>query len=274
MSPDDASLKDRYALARRIAVEVGDVTLRFFQQKGLMVDSKEDGSPVTEADRQAEALLRKRILESFPDDGIVGEEHGLHEGTSSWRWIVDPIDGTKSFISGVPLYGTLVGVEHEGENVIGVIHIPPLAETVHASRGGGAWHELRGQTTAAQVGSFDSLADGLLLTTEIGSFHRREAGKAWDQLERKSERSRTWGDCYGYLLVATGRAAAMIDPIANQWDISAVMPVIEEAGGRFTDWRGRPSVTSGDAIGAVPGVFDEILEVTKDFPPPSRELYC
>lgn len=273
MSLDDASLTDRYALARRIALEAGEITLRFFQQKDLKVDRKADGSPVTQADRQAEALLRERILENFPDDGIFGEEHGQREGTSPWRWNLDPIDGTKSFISGVPLYGTLIGVECEGESVIGVIHIPPLAETVHAARGRGAWHELRGQSTTAQVGSFDCLADGLLLTTEIGSFDQRDAGEAWDRLENKAQMTRTWGDCYGYLLVATGRAAAMIDPLVNQWDVSAVMPVIVEAGGRFSDWQGRSSVTSGDAFGAAPGVFDEVLEVIKDFPPPPRELY-
>ncbi len=256
----------RLELARRAACDAGKLTLSFFCRDDCAVEHKHDGSPVTEADRQAERELRRQIADAFPSDAVVGEEYGEQSGTSEFRWIIDPIDGTKSFVRGVPLYGTLVGIEHAGQPAAGVIYIPPLDECVYAARGSGAWYE-RGaaEPRRAAVSTRSSLADGLFLTSEVGSFARRGAADAYLRLERAAGVTRTWGDCYGYLLVATGRAEAMVDPIMNLWDAAAVAPIVEEAGGTFTDWSGKPTVASGEGVATNWLVQDEVLAITRGF---------
>ena len=270
MLPDDPQLRARYQSAIRWARQAGAHTLNHFQRDTYQVSCKTDGSPVTQADRETEQLLRRLIKAEYPGDGIVGEEFGEEAGTTPFRWIVDPIDGTKSFIGGVPLYGTLVAVQYEQRSVIGVIEIPGLHERVYAAAGCGAWHvRCDDAPRPARVSTASSLSDGILLTSDIQGFVEREAGAAWQKLEDASWYARTWGDCYGYLLVATGRAVVMIDPQLNLWDAAAVQIVIEEAGGRFTDWQGRPRIDSGDAIATTAGVIDEILSITRTVPPQS-----
>jgi len=275
MTPIPASLAaevaSRLALALTAGKEAGQLTLRYFQQDNFQVERKSDSSPVTIADRSAEQLLRERIAAQFPGDGILGEEFGASEGTgdstSGFRWILDPIDGTKSFISGVPLYGTLVGVEHEGRALAGVVFMPGLDEGVYASVGQGTW-KWRGEQppVRAQVSKRARLADGLFLTSEVDTFAQRGAAAAYDALQRTAYLTRTWGDCYGYLLVATGRAELMADPIMNVWDAAAVQPIIEEAGGAFTDWQGTPTIHSGEAIATNRLIHDEVLAITRQFP--------
>ena len=266
MSPTSTDLTKRYELAQRAASAAGRLTLRYFRQE-IQVHRKADDSPVTIADREAEKLLRYEIAKSFPADAIVGEEYPETPGTSGFRWILDPIDGTKSFISGVPLYGTLVGVEHNGQSVIGVIYIPGLDECVHAARGHGAWYEAKGTTPQpARVSTCPQLSQGLLLTSQIDSFARRGASRAYQQLEQAAWITRTWGDCYGYLLVATGRAAVMIDPVMNLWDAGAVQPILEESGGTFTDWQGTSTIYGGEGIATNGHVLSEVLTVTRQFP--------
>jgi len=259
----------RLETALSAARQAGRSTLEFFQQANLQVDRKSDNSPVTEADRQAEQLLRSRISDTFPGDAILGEEYGEQAGDSGFRWILDPIDGTKSFISGVPLYATLVGVEHQGRGVIGVIDIPALDECVYAASGHGAWH-VKGdaEPRPARVSTREKLADGLFVTSQVDSFAERGALEAYLELERKAYVTRTWGDAYGYLLVATGRAEVMVDPIVNLWDTAALGPVLEEAGGALTDWQGRPTIHGGEAIGCNPHVLDEVLAITRRYPKP------
>ena len=169
-------LASRLDLAVAAAREAGQLTLGFFQREDLAVERKADNSPVTAADRQAEQLLRARIREVFPDDGILGEEFGEEAGTSGFRWILDPIDGTKSFICGVPLYGTLIGVERAGASVVGVIYIPGLDECVYAAIGGGAWYT-HGQAAPrpARVSQRDQLADAVFLTSQLDTFYPRAA---------------------------------------------------------------------------------------------------
>ncbi|HUG39635.1 MAG TPA: inositol monophosphatase family protein [Longimicrobiales bacterium] len=267
-------------LATRIAREAGEVTMRWFRAGPLAgtggpaaaptVETKADGSPVTIADREAERLLRDRIAAAFPDDGILGEEWGEEAGTSGRRWILDPIDGTKSFIHGVPLYGVMVALEADGDAVVGVLRFPPLDETVAAAKGAGcAWNG-----HPASVSSVDRLDNALVLTTEyarivsttsppsLGSrsgedgLAARANGLAG--LAGRAGIVRTWGDCYGYALVATGRAEAMLDPTLNAWDAAAVRPIIEEAGGVFTDWDGNPSHLSGSAVATNAALADEV----------------
>jgi histidinol phosphatase-like enzyme (inositol monophosphatase family) len=264
MNPSDLSAKLDFAVAA--AREAGRLTLTYFQQSDLAVDRKADRSPVTEADRSAEQLLRKRIGERFPQDGIVGEEFGETPGRSGERWILDPIDGTKSFICGVPLYGTLVALEREGQGVVGVIYNPGLDECVFAARGQGAWYT-KGDAAPrpARVSERRSLAEGTFLTSQVDGFDARGAGEAFRRLQRKAYITRTWGDCYGYLLVATGRAEAMVDPEMNLWDAAALQPIMEEAGGCYTDWQGVPSIHNGEGVGANPYVLDEVLDVLREF---------
>ena len=174
MNPGE--LSDRLELALSAAREAGQFTLQYFQREGLAVELKQDSSPVTIADRQSEQLLRMRIAAEFPDDAILGEELPARDGTSGFRWILDPIDGTKSFIRGVPLYGTLVGVEHEGRGAIGVIYVPALDECVYASVGQGAWYEHGASPRRrARVSARPTLAEGLFCTSDVASFAARRA---------------------------------------------------------------------------------------------------
>ena len=263
MSATPPDLGSRFEFARHAAKAAGQHTLKYFQGD-FEVDRKGDESPVTVADREAEQLVRKLIEESFPGDSILGEEFDDKEGSSPFRWIIDPIDGTKSFISGVPLYTTLVAVEFEGRGVIGVIEIPALGESVYAAEGQGAWF-VRGnaQPERAMVGDFTTLSEGLFVTSERRTFDERGAGATYLALESAASVARTWGDAYGYALVATGRAVAMVDPIMEIWDAAAVQPVLVEAGGVFTDWQGHPTIHSREGIGTVPGVLHEVLEITQ-----------
>jgi histidinol phosphatase-like enzyme (inositol monophosphatase family) len=261
----EPALAERLAAARRMASLARELVLRYFIQD-FEVQRKADNSPVTIADREAELLLRREIQTAFPDDAIVGEEFGPQQGSSPFRWILDPIDGTKSFIAGVPLFGTLIGVEQNGECVIGMIDFPGLDRRVYAARGQGAWWQVGNEPPRrARVSECPRLRDALYVTTEIASFAARDAAAAHQQLEESAWYARTWGDCYGYFLVATGRAAVMVDPILNLWDAAALLPILLEAGGTFTDWSGQTTIHSGDAIATNGRVLDEVLAITRPF---------
>lgn len=271
MTDLEHDVERRWEVAQQAARRAGQCTLDFFQQDQLAVERKADRSPVTAADRQAEQVLRAAIQAAFPEDAILGEELGEQPGTSGFRWILDPIDGTRSFVCGVPLYGTLVGVERDAQPVIGVIYIPALEECVHAARGRGAWYTNgHAPPRPARVSTCPRLADGLFVTSQLDLWWERGADAAYRALERAADTTRTWGDCYGYLLVATGRAEVMVDPVVNLWDAAALQPVIEEAGGAFTDWQGEPTIYHGEAIGCNPRVLDEVLAVTRRFPRPAN----
>ena len=264
MNTKASEIGPRLRLAREAAREAGAITLEYFRRDDLAVERKGDDSPVTAADRAAEEHLRRRIAENFPDDGILGEELPETEGQSGYRWILDPIDGTKSFIHGVPLYGTLVGVEREGRSVLGVILIPALDESVYAARGQGAWYASGNrEPEPARVSSRQTLAESLFLTSEVLSFDELDRRTAYDRLQAACRLTRTWGDCYGYLMVATGRADVMVDPVMSIWDAAALSPILEEAGGTFTDWQGEPTIHAGEGIGTNGHVLEEVLAITR-----------
>ena len=259
----------RLTLANRIAVEAGKLTLKHFRNEDLKVIRKGDGSPLTVADQEAETFLREEISKAFPEDGIVGEEFGITEGSSEFNWILDPIDGTKSFICGVPLYGTMVAVERTGDSgarqsVIGSVYLPGIDEGIFASSGQGAWY-FKGDEPAvrARVSKTKNVEDAVLVTSEVETFDEREpnAATVYRRLAENVYFVRTWGDVYGYLLVATGQVDVMIDPILNVWDAAAVQPIIQEAGGRFSDWSGAPRIDSGDSVGSNGLFHDEILKL-------------
>ena len=226
-----------------------------------MVERKDDDSPVTIADREAELLLRQRIESAFPNDAIVGEEFGQREGTSGFRWILDPIDGTKSFVSGVPLYGTLVGVEYQQRSIVGS-DLHSRAGRVRLC-GRRVWGMVRARESARrrprEFPRARAWRTACSCTTQVDLFDRRDAGQVFRELQRHARITRTWGDCYGYLLVATGRAEVMIDPVMSVWDAAALQPILEEAGGTFTDWRGNRTIYHGEGIATNRRVLEEVL---------------
>jgi histidinol phosphatase-like enzyme (inositol monophosphatase family) len=211
----------------------GDRALSLYR-RDVTVDTKTDGSPVTDADRGAERLAREWIAQRFPGDGILGEEFGLERPDSKRRWIIDPIDGTKAFIRGVPLWGTLVAVAEGPHVVAGAAFFPAVDEIVIAGVGEGCWWN----GSRCRVSGVDRLDRATILTTDDRFQTNPNRREAWLDLAMRSAVCRTWGDCYGYLLVATGRAEAMIDDVISPWDVAAFAPIISEAGGALTDWRG------------------------------------
>ncbi|MEO0492852.1 MAG: inositol monophosphatase family protein [Actinomycetota bacterium] len=218
------------AFAIELAEAAGAGTLEWFQNAALAVEHKGDGSPVTAADLAAEALVRERLAAAQPGDGIIGEEDDDVESTTGRRWVVDPIDGTKAFTKGVPLYSTLIALIDEHGPAVGVIHLPALGETVAAGRGLGCTFN----GTPCHVSGHDTLAGAYATTSGFGYWPP-------DALQRVLDSDlvfRTWGDAYGYALVATGRAEAMIDPLANPWDVAPMAVIIPEAGGRFSNYDG------------------------------------
>jgi len=249
-------LHDLLEFSVEIARTAGDITLKYFRRQPE-THKKTDGSFVTIADREAEAFLRQAILKRFPDDGVVGEEEGERSGSSGRRWIIDPIDGTFAYVHGVPLFGVLIGLEVEGDYSLGVINIPALEEMVYAAKGLGCFSN----GTPARVSATVNLEDALLLCTDFPACERYGFGAAANAFQQRAKTSRTWGDCYGYVLVATGRADVMLDPIMNLWDCAALLPIMEEAGGTFTDWRGERTAAAGNAVATNGVLFDQVMSV-------------
>jgi len=240
-----------------IAKGAGDITLKYFQS-ALDIDHKADESPVTAADREAEEYLRREIQRKFPEDEILGEEFGgTTEAGKRRRWILDPLDGTRSFVRGVPLYGVLIGVEYEGEIIAGAVNLPALDDLVVAQRGSGCWWNGK----PAHVSSTEKLEQSLVLTTDVANNYRYGKGNAWELLSARAQMVRTWGDCYGHVLVATGRADVMVDPIVEIWDIAAVKIIVEEAGGRFTDYAGHPTIYNRCAISTNGLLHEQVLQL-------------
>ena len=245
-----------------VVTAAGKHTLTYFGASNLQIDAKSDESPVTIADREAEQLVREMILQRFAADAVQGEEFADQAGTSSYRWVVDPIDGTKSFVCGVPLYSTLLALEQDGEPIAGAIYIPAMDEIIVAAQGLGAWHRRQGSDwDRAQVSDREHLSEAVFVTSQVDTFDERGAGETYKTLERDCWISRSWGDGYGYLLVATGRADLMIDPICNAWDVAAILPVMVESGGRFTDWQGNQTVRGGDGVGTNGKLHDAVLQI-------------
>lgn len=254
----DEPLRALLDFAQELAYQAGKVTLAYFGT-GLVPELKADQTPVTIADRQAEERLRAMITARFPSHAILGEEFGEVNPGARWRWILDPIDGTKSFVQGVPLYGVLVGLERDGEPVVGVCYLPALDEMVAAARGEGC--TLNGRRAA--VSNVERIEDAVLLCSDGESFAAHGRQPAYDRLRRRARIVRTWGDCYGHVLVATGRAEIMLDPIMNVWDCAALLPIVQEAGGTFTDWNGASTIHGGNAIATNGLLFEAVMAAIK-----------
>ena len=238
------------------AWQAGQLTLAHFQT-GVAVEWKGDNSPVTDADRGSEQLLRRLIEHRFPDHAIVGEEFGETDRDSQYLWILDPIDGTRSYARGVPLYGVLIGLEIAGEALVGVVHFPALRETVAAAKGEGC----RWNGRLARVSSVSSLDQALLLYSDAAEFGKQGRGRTLGRLQSVTHTQRSWGDCYGHCLVATGRAEVMLDPVLSVWDAAPLLPILEEAGGTFTDWGGVPTIHGRNGVSTNGLLLDAMLKV-------------
>lgn len=243
---------------RKDAVEIagigGDSTLKFFKQS-FDLEFKKDRSPVTNADRNAELLMREAIKSRHPDHGIIGEEFGREREDADVVWVLDPIDGTQSFIHGIPFYTTLIGIMIHGRSEVGVIYAPALKEMVSAATGTGCYYN----RDKVHVRSCDRLEDATFLTTDMDHIYKHGYTEQFEKLLAQTRIHRTWGDAYGHMMVATGRADFMFDPILNLWDAAALLPIIKEAGGSYFDVEGNESVKSGSAISTNPALKEKIL---------------
>ena len=257
-----SELSERLDFAVRAAIEAGAVTMRYFRSPSLAVDAKPDKSPVTNADKEAEELLRASIAREFPEDGIVGEEFGVQDGSNEYTWYLDPIDGTQSFFRGIPLFGTMMGLEAMGEAVAGVIIFPALKEMVFAGKGLGAWwsDDLSPRDPKkAFVSNVSRLSEACLSANSASGFERIGKEAAYRKLSGAARVNRGYPDCYGHYLVATGRIEIMIDPVVNAWDNAPLKPIMEEAGGRFTDLDGNATIHGGSGISSNGPMHDEVV---------------
>lgn len=248
------TLSDLLSVAIDAAYLAGRRTLAYFNTR-LAVEIKSDNTPVTQADREAEQVIRACIARSFPDHTILGEEGGKTDGNPDYRWIIDPIDGTKSFVCGMPLYGVLIGIEVQGKPSVGVVYMPALDEMVVAATGMGC----RWNGRPAHVSSVSNLADASLMASSITSAIARS--DAFENLAKITRIQRTWGDCYGYVLVATGRADIMLDSTIKPWDCAPMLPILLEAGGQFSDWQGNATIWGKDAVATNGRLHDPVLAI-------------
>jgi histidinol-phosphatase len=266
--------------ATRLAHRAGRITLGYYQT-GLRPDFKPDDTPVTAADRAAEQFIRGEIEATYPGHAIIGEEFGesaksvpipesakefdksvpiresVKESVNNCRWIIDPIDGTKSFIRGVPLFGVLIGLEIDGEVRVGVAYYPALDEMLAAADGLGCWWNGR-RTHVSEVADLDR---AFVCYTNVRNMAKYERQAGWERIVGAAYATRGWSDAYGYLAVATGRAEVMLDPVMSVWDCGPFPPIFREAGGYFGDWQGNPGHTHGEAMACNAALLPAMLEL-------------
>jgi histidinol-phosphatase len=230
------------------------MTLARFRDTGLVVTAKPDLTPVTEVDREVEQALRVRITQARPGHGIVGEEFGT-EGGTAWRWILDPIDGTKNYVRGIPVWATCIALQREAEVVVGVVSAPALGRRWWAARGEGAYAD----GDPIRVSAVSSLADAQLSYDSVMSFEAYGLGERFLGLARRCWRSRGLGDFWSHVLVAEGAVDVAAEPEVSVWDVAAVQVIVEEAGGRFTDLSGAARPDGGSAVSTNGLLHDEVL---------------
>ena len=242
-----------------IAREAGQLTLEWYRGSAFSIDHKHDGSPVTAADLAVETLMRERLNDTFPNDSVLGEEHPDTSGTSGRTWVIDPIDGTKAFMRGVPLFANLLALVDEHGPAVGVINLPALGETIWAGRGLGAFHN----GEPCRVNDREGIDGAFVCTSGFGYW----PDAALRVLLDSPVKLRTWGDAYGYALVATGQVEAMVDPKAFPWDLAPIAIIIAEAGGSFSAFDGRTGAdvwSSGSAIATNSRIHGDLLALFSD----------
>jgi histidinol-phosphatase len=252
----NSAWRNRYEIAVEAAHRAGRAAVAYFDS-GLPVEWKSDQSPVTVADRETELTLRNSLLGAFPDDGFLGEEHGETPGTSGFRWVIDPIDGTRNFVRGIPIWATLVGLEYQNEQIAGVCDIPTLGQTYRALRGDGAYRNER----RIHVSDINDLSKAMVFYSSLSWFVKAGKRDEFLELSRRAERLRGFGDFYGFVLVAQGSGEIMVEHGVHVWDVAAIKPIVEEAGGRFSDWDGAPSIHRPDVLITNGKLHDEALRI-------------
>jgi histidinol phosphatase-like enzyme (inositol monophosphatase family) len=261
-----SNLQERLEYAVKIAKEAGAITLEYFGKLNQdQHDDKSDGTPVTVADRASETHLRNRISEKYPDDAILGEEFDDKPGTSGYEWVIDPIDGTISFVQGVPLYGTMLACLHDGTPEVGVVHMPVLDETVYAADGLGCWYTRSGsEPTRARMSETRELGQSIINTTSMSYFQGPELRSLYEHLDRVCKYSRGWSDAYAWVLLATGRVDSVIEPDLKLWDFAAAIPIVRESGGIWSDLHGNESLEITQILAANPDLHRSLMdEITK-----------
>jgi histidinol-phosphatase len=254
----NAEWRTRYDRAVEAARKAGDLAREYYETT-FEVELKSDDSPVTIADRKAEQLIRSLISAAFPYDGFLGEEYGNQTGTSGFRWIIDPIDGTKSFVRHIPIWATLLGLEYQNEQIGGIVYIPVFGMTYRALRGAGAYMNER----KIHVSNATQLSDSLICYSSINWFMKAGKEKTFLELAKRTSRQRGYGDFYGFVLVAEGAAELMVEHGVNPWDVASIKAIVEEAGGMFTDWDGIPTIYRPDVLASNGNVHAEALAILR-----------
>jgi histidinol-phosphatase len=253
----NADWRNRYQLAIDAARRAGDHARQYFD-RGVSVDWKADSSPVTIADREAEAMLRSTLLAAFPNDGFLGEESGEQAGDSGYRWVIDPVDGTKSFIRNIPLWATLIGLEYKGEQIAGVAYLPVMGGTTYrALRGDGAWRDDR----RIRVSDIDRLEDSTMFYSSLSWFAKAGREREFLRLVTLTQRQRGFGDFYGFILVAQGSGEMMAEHGVKPWDVAALKAIVEEAGGKCTNWANENTIYSPDILASNGKLHDVTLGI-------------
>ncbi len=249
-------MDDVVETAIHAATEAGRLALRYFGTD-LSVELKPDESPVTRADRECEARIIDILRSKYPDFGILAEESGRQEGTATVRWIIDPIDGTKNFIRNIPFFATLIALEENGEVTVGVIHAPALGETLYAQKGRGAF----AGDERVHVSTISELSESMLVHGGLSDLKDTAYWPSFLELIDETTRQRGFGDALGHTVVVQGMAEVALEPEIKPWDVAATKIIVEEAGGRFSDFQGVPSIYTGDAVISNGLIHDRVLEV-------------
>lgn len=254
--PESETFRDDLELALALAADADAISMRYFRSARLEVRTKSDLTMVSEADEGVERALRARLAAERPADGLVGEEFGSG-GASERRWIIDPIDGTANYVRGIPVWATLIGLESGGEAVLGVVSAPALSTRWWAVRGGGAF--ANGRRLA--VSAVESIEGAHLSYDDYAGFEKHGLAEAFLELARRCVRTRGFGDFWSYMLVAEGAVDIAVEPRVALWDMAAVQPIVEEAGGRFTDLRGRATPDGGSGVATNGRIHDQVLRI-------------
>lgn len=244
--------------AKQLSVASAEIIKKYFRVQ-IKMELKDDNSPVTIADKKAEEIMRELIFKNFPEFGIVGEEFGIHNPEAEYQWIIDPIDGTKSFICGALSFGTLIALTRNDIPIFGVINHPILNEFLIGDNFTAELNDLK-----VKIRNCEKISEAVLLTTDHLNIEKYKDINAFDKLIRIVKLYRNWGDCYGYYLLATGYVDIMIDPIMNYWDSAAVVPIIKGAGGVITDFNGQDSLKGNSIVATSPKIHSEIIKILND----------
>jgi myo-inositol-1(or 4)-monophosphatase len=250
---DAAEMAEWQGFARHLA-ELSAKVIKPYFRSDLQVNIKSDLSPVTIADTKAEEAMREAIMRAFPTHGILGEEFGHYQPDATYQWVLDPIDGTKSFITHSYLFGTLIALVKNGRPILGVINHPIFDDFLV-----GDGRQTRLNDRLVHVRRCARIEDAVLLNTSHWNVYKYQNGDAFSALTQRVQRYNNWGDCHGYYLVACGGADIMTDPILNPWDLMALIPIIEGAGGRITDWQGGDPITGNGAVASSGDIHNEII---------------